>query len=103
MRKYAARTDANQPMIVDTLRGMGATVAITASAGAGFPDLVVGYKHVNLLVEVKDPDQPTNNQKLTPKQVEFHAGWRGQICIVKTQNEAIELINQIILEELNEH
>ena len=103
MRGYAARTDANQPDIVKMFRSMGATVAITANAGSGFPDLVVGYKHVNLLVEVKDPEQPTNNQKLTPKQVEFHRDWQGQICVVKTQNEAMELINQIIIDELDEH
>ena len=39
-----ARKDANQTQIVDALRGVGATVAITSMLGHGFPDLVVGYR-----------------------------------------------------------
>ena len=91
MRRIA-RTDGNQPAIVKHLRAMGASVAITAQAGAGFPDLVVGYKGVNYLMEVKDPAKPKGDQKLTPAQVKFHGEWVGQISVVKTIDDATNVL-----------
>ena len=83
MSRRAAKVDANQSSIVSAFRTMGATVALTHSAGEGFPDLVVGYRGVNLLVEVKDGSLPPSARKLTGPQVKFHNDWRGQICVVK--------------------
>ena len=94
MARFRARTDDNQPEIVKALRGHGATVAITAQAGSGFPDLVVGYKGKNYMMEIKDPSKPNSDQKLTPDQVIFHAAWTGQIAVIKTIAEAIELITE---------
>jgi hypothetical protein len=72
--------DTNQQAIVDDLRRIpGCTVAITSAVGKGFPDLVVGYRGHNLLVELKDPTKPKADQKLTPEQVKFHAEWSGQV------------------------
>ena len=53
MRK-AARIDRNQPEIVDALRKRGASVALLHTAHDGIPDLLVGYKGKNFLLEVKD-------------------------------------------------
>ena len=92
MSRFRARTDDNQPEIVKALRNHGATVAITAQAGSGFPDLVVGYKGVNYMMEIKDPSKPKSDQKLTPAQVIFHAAWTGQMAVIKTIEEAIDLI-----------
>lgn len=93
--RRAARTDANQPDIVKELRRAGASVAITASAGSGFPDLVVGYRGVNYLMEIKDPNQDTTHQKLTPDQEIFHGCWTGQISVVKTADQALKIIGAI--------
>ncbi len=45
-RKYK-RTDANQNEIVEGLRKVGCTVAVTSAAGDGFPDIVVGRTDIS--------------------------------------------------------
>ena len=91
--RRAARVDANQVTIVAGFRGLGASVAATHGAGVpGFPDLVIGYRGVTCLVEVKDPDKPPSARRLTEDQVKFHADWRGSISIVQTLDDVIELL-----------
>ena len=75
--RRAARIDANQPEIVDALRAIGATVAITSGLGDGFPDLVVGYGLTTLLMEVKDGKRPPSDRQLTPDQLKWHGSWAG--------------------------
>jgi len=88
----ARKVDANQADIVKGLRAIGCSVAVTSSAGDGFPDLVVGYYGNNWLMEIKDGNKSPSRQKLTPEQEQFHINWRGQIAVVKTIDEAIELV-----------
>ena len=90
----ARKIDANQPEIVKGLRAIGCSVAVTSSAGDGFPDLVVGYYGRNWLIEVKDGAKPPSRQKLTPEQEQFFIGWHGQIDIVTSLDEAISLVLQ---------
>ena len=87
-----ARVDANQPEIVAALRTFGASVAITSQAGQGFPDIVVGYRGVNYMIEIKDSAKPPSAQKLTADQEPFHEAWRGQIAVCNSIEEAIEVI-----------
>lgn len=94
MRRRAA-SDGNQPAIVAALRGAGATVAACHAVGQGFPDLVVGFRGQNFLIEVKDPAQPKHRHALTPAQVEFHAGWKGGIAKVFTAEDALAAIGAI--------
>lgn len=89
---YNSKIDKNQPAIVKVFRELGATVAPTHNAGKGFPDLVVGFKGVNYLVEIKDPNQPPSKRRLTPVQIEFHGKWGGQICIVQTRDDVVKLL-----------
>jgi len=84
MPRRAARIDENQPKIVEHFRKLGCSVVTTHAVGDGFPDLVVGKFGVNVLVEVKNPEKPPSQRKLTPDQVEFHRDWRGHIFIVET-------------------
>jgi len=42
MPQYAAKRDANEGLIVDALRGVGAVVVRLSSPG--LPDLLVGYR-----------------------------------------------------------
>jgi len=92
MPKFAARVDANQAQIVAALRKVGATVTPTHAAGAGFPDITVGFRGVNYLMEVKDGVKPPSAQKLTTAQVKWHGMWRGQVDIVSTDAEALAVI-----------
>lgn len=90
--RRAAKVDANQSEIVGAFRTAGATVTPLHAVGQGCPDLVVGYRGVNYMVEVKDGAKPPSARKLTPDQVEWHQSWRGQVCVVKDVGEALELL-----------
>ncbi len=87
-----ARVDANQNEIVEGLRGMGASVAVTSTLGKGFVDIVVGHRGRNFLFEIKDGSQPPSKRKLTPAEQEFHDAWRGTIFIVNSLDEALEIL-----------
>ena len=90
-----AKVDANQPAIVLALRQAGAIVQHLHTAGAGVPDLLVGYRGINYLLEVKDENAPRADQVLTVAQVKFHDDWRGQVAIVKNATDALRVIGAI--------
>ena len=89
----ARRVDANQKEIVKALIAIGCTVADTSRAGEGFPDLVVGYRKVNYMIEVKDGEKVASRKQLTPAQVKFHADWKGQIVVVESVEQAINAVS----------
>lgn len=84
----AARADANQPDVIAALRSAGATVQPLHVIGRGCPDLLVGYRGVNLLVEVKDGSRPASARQLTPDQRRWHDEWRGQVDVVQSADQA---------------
>jgi hypothetical protein len=90
--RRAARTDRNQQSIVMALRKIGATVEPIQRLGRGVPDLLCGYRGRNILLEVKDPQQPAAKCGLTEDEREWHAMWRGQVAIVYDANEAIHAV-----------
>lgn len=92
MTRRAAKVDANQPAIVAALRQAGASVAPLHMVGSGFPDLAVGYRGVNHLLEVKDGAKPPSARKLTPDETEWHATWRGSVRIVSSVPEALAVL-----------
>ena len=94
MRKHG-RTDANQEDIVKALRKAGAKVVILSSMGQGIPDLLVGYRKLNLLLEVKDESQPPSKRVLTPEQEKWHAEWLGHAAVVKNEDEALRAIGAL--------
>lgn len=89
------RVDANQKEIVTALRAVGASVSLTHTLGRGFPDLVVGFRGINYLMEIKDGSKPESKRKLTPDETLWHAAWAGQIAIIKNIQEALKLIGAI--------
>lgn len=91
----AARIDANQTAITDALRKMGATVLHLHQLGAGCPDILAGYKGVNILVEIKDGNKPPSKRRLTPDEQAWHATWRGQVAIVESVEDAVRLLNGV--------
>ncbi len=90
--RRAARIDANQPEIVQALRDVGASVSVTSMVGKGFPDIVVGYRGQNYLIEIKDGSKPPSQRKLTPDEQEWHALWRGTVHIANKTDEALKII-----------
>ena len=92
MARRAAAVDANQAEIVAALRRAGATVQPLHTVGQGCPDLLVGHKGVNHLVEVKDGSKPPSAQRLTPAQIEWHDTWRGSAQVVNSIDGALDVI-----------
>ena len=90
-----ARIDANQPLIVKALREAGASVLSLSPMGGGCPDLLVGYKGRNLLMEIKDPTKKPSQRKLTDDEYVFHSGWAGNVFLVETAVEALKLLGTI--------
>jgi len=83
------RIDANQPEIVKALRAVGASVQSLADMGRGVPDLLVGWRGLNLLFEVKDGAKPPSARRLTPDEERWHRGWRGQVVVVEDPRSAL--------------
>lgn len=90
--RRAARVDENQAEIVLGLRKFGASVQPLHAVGQGCPDLLVGYRNRNYLIEVKNPEKPKADQNLTPRQVGWHSDWQGHVRIVRTTEEAIAVL-----------
>ena len=90
--RLAAKVDRNQPEIVEALRLVGATVQPLHAVGKGCPDLAVGFRGVNYLIECKDGEKSPSRRVLTPDQVEFHTTWRGQIAVANSVKEALQII-----------
>ena len=90
--RRAAKIDRNQPEIVRALRQAGASVLCLHGVGQGCPDLLVGTRDRTFFLEVKDNLQPPSKQKLTPDEAEWHYSWRGEVYVVKTVAEALDIL-----------
>ncbi len=91
LSRYANQRDANEQLIVDALVGVGASVERLDTP----LDLLVGFRGVNYLLEVKLPLGPRGGKSgssLTSDQVTFFRTWRGQRCVVRSWNEALMAI-----------
>lgn len=86
---YAKRVDANQTELVRWLRSQGASVHPMSRMGEGFPDLLVGFMGVNILIEVK-----TEDGSLTPAQIKWHAACRGTVHIARTIEDCQRILDQ---------
>ncbi|CAB5217755.1 hypothetical protein UFOVP208_10 [uncultured Caudovirales phage] len=88
------KVDANQKELMTKLRLIpGVTVATTHIIGKGFPDIVIGYKGINYLVEIKDGTKPPSQRKLTKDEVSFHSNWSGQVQTCTNFYEILQLLN----------
>jgi hypothetical protein len=94
--RRAARTDANQQSLVDVIRAMGGTVQVLAAVGEGCPDLLVGWRNKNLLMEVKDGSRPASERVLTPDQKRWHSDWKGRVYIVSTLDDLLLILKNTI-------
>jgi len=84
---WARKVDTNQGDIVAALEKIGCSVLDLSRVGQGCPDLLVGRADKCYLLEVK-----SGKAKLNEKQVEFHEDWRGNIAVVRSPEEAIQVV-----------
>ena len=88
------KTDNNHKRIIDNCRKIPQlSVFSTHTIGKGFPDIVIGYKGKNYLIEIKDGDKPKSQTKLTEDEIKFHDKWKGQICIVYSFDDILNILN----------
>lgn len=80
--RLRGRVDANQVEIVEYLQAHGATVLSLADLGDGAPDLLVGYRRRDVLVEVKDGAKPPSRRRLTPAEQAWHDAWAGKAPMI---------------------
>ena len=90
--RRAAKLDANHGAIVQVLLDLGCTVQSLAAVGGGVPDLLIGWRGLNLLLEVKDGDKPPSERRLTPKQALWHRDWRGQVMTAENVEDALQAV-----------
>lgn len=82
-RGHDAKRDANEPEIVDALRAIGCSVEYLSKP----LDLLIGYRGVTFLIEVKG-----EKGTLTKDQKDFLPTWRGQLAVVRTPEQAIDIV-----------
>jgi len=90
--RRAARIDANQPEVTKKLRAVGATVQPVHTVGKGCPDLLVGYRGANYLLELKDGTRAPSDRKLTKDEEAWHEAWAGTVHVVESWEEALAVI-----------
>ena len=88
--RRAAKVDVNQPSIVAAIRKLGWTVQHLHSLGHGCPDILVGARGKNYLFEIKNPEY--YDGKLPADEQEWHDMWRGQIDVVETIEDILEVV-----------
>lgn len=87
--------DLNHDAIVAVFEQLGCKVADTSSVGFGFPDLVIATLGIAALVEVKNPETRYGRQALSGFQREFHTKWEGNVHVIRTQDEAVALVQML--------
>jgi hypothetical protein len=92
MSYYKKRVDENQRTITHTFIAMGASVLNLSTVGRGCPDLLIGYRGVSCLVEVKSSEKAA----YTEPQIKFMQEWRGgPVSRVDSVDAAIRLIKML--------
>ena len=88
------RVDRNQSAVIDALRAYGASVCSLAGMAHGTPDILVGFRGANYLMEIKDGENIPSKRKLTPDQVKWHADWEGTVHVVEWPEEAVDILRE---------
>lgn len=90
----AKKIDSNQNSIVTQLCQIpGVSVLILSAVGHGCPDLLIGYKARNYLIELKDGEKTESKKRLTDDEQKFHNEWTGQVAKCETLDEILKILN----------
>jgi hypothetical protein len=60
--------------------------------GQGCPDLLLGVRKQNFLIELKDDSKPPSAKKLTEDEEEFFNEWKGQVNKCETLEDILKVI-----------
>lgn len=82
------RRDVNEAAIKAALIQAGCSVRALSSKGV--PDLLIGLRGQNYLLEIK-----SDKGKLTEDEIEFFDTWKGQAAVVRSVTEALQAVNLI--------
>jgi hypothetical protein len=88
--RRAARIDSNHTEIVKHFRYCGATVLSLAAMGKGVPDLLVSWRNVTWLVEIK-----AGKGKQNEDQQDFEKQWAGCMALVRSSEEVENVMRQM--------
>lgn len=88
MYRHARRKDSNQRAIEKACLKIGATILDISDKGQGAPDLLVGFRGVNYLFEIK----ANIKKKLTPDEITFARTWQGKVTTIYTVIDAISIL-----------
>lgn len=89
--RHGANVDKTQPPIVAALRKVGASVLHLHQLGLDAPDVLVGFRGKDLLMEIKTP-----GGKPTDGQLKWHRSWRGRtVAVVYSSEQALIAIGAI--------
>lgn len=88
----AKRVDDNQKKIVEQLRKLNISVQHLHTIGQGCPDLLLGFRNRNFLVELKDESKPASAKKLTDDEQEFFNEWNGQVSKCESLEEILKVV-----------
>ena len=86
INRYNPKRDANEKEVVDYFKSQGISVVRLNTP----MDLLLGYNHVNYLVEVK-----IEGKGLNKNQKDFVKEWRGQWAMIDSIDRAIALVDYI--------
>ena len=96
--RLRARTDANHSAIVEFFRAAGASVLDLSRVGHGCPDILIGYQHRSVLVEIKDGSKCPSRRTLTEDQQAFMRSWRGGPVVTITDIAGAQTLLRTIAE-----
>jgi len=86
------RVDESKKEIVKAIKKAGASVLSLDPIGGGCPDILVGYRNKDTLMELK-----TGNGEVRASQRTWHHRWRGRpVVVVRTPEEALMAIGAIV-------
>jgi hypothetical protein len=86
--RRAARTDGNHDETLAALRELGAKTHYLREP----VDLLVGFRGVNVLLELKDGALPPSHRQLTAQEVQFIGTWPGLVYVVTSPEEAVRVV-----------
>lgn len=89
IHRKAPKRDRNEREIIEVLTSIGASV--TQLSGKGVPDLLIGFRGVTYLAEVK-----SKRGKLTDDQTSWRADWQGgPVSVIRNLDDALVLIGAV--------
>lgn len=86
---HKGRVDGNHAAVMDALRSAAMKPLSLASVGDGCPDILVGFRGVLCLLEVKDGSKSPSARTLTAAEQKFKDEWPGHYALVTSPEEAV--------------